>query len=316
MKLLAWGLIIINTLLCSGCAVFNRNNTPALNFVEQHMLPKEKPGRMLAYPVAIPAGLVAASLDMLVLHPASVVKDSWNDTGDLLWEKLEWQERYVTTTVSLLPRVVATPVVFTGDFLARSIFDISRRGGDVRLNKGNNQRREERERQVADVQRALEQKDSDAALTMAEEILKQDPYNQKVAVIKATICLERRNLAALATMPPSLPLFRNDRFSTLFADVLSNGSPVERMQALLILERSHYVPAVQQADKGSQSKRYADLMLALEKNLADSDRAIQMKTMQLLGKYQRSNPSSKSLLEKITLGADPVLAAVATALLK
>ncbi len=128
-------LIGLSLLLCGGCAVFNRNNTPALNYVDEHLVPKDRTARALSYPIVVPIGLVAATADMLIIHPISVAEDAWHDTNDLLWKDLDWDERYVTTTLLNAPRVAAMPVIFTADLLARSSFDISRRGGDVRLMK-------------------------------------------------------------------------------------------------------------------------------------------------------------------------------------
>jgi len=138
MRRLILVLVSLNLLFCGGCAVFNRDNTPALNFVEQHLLPKENPARAISYPLVVPAGFIAATLDMVLLHPLSVAGDAWDDTNELLWKKLDWDNQYVTTTVLNAPRVAAMPVVFTTDFLARSSFDFSRRGGDIRLNKSGN----------------------------------------------------------------------------------------------------------------------------------------------------------------------------------
>ena len=126
----------LTLLLSSGCAVFNRNNTPALNAVEQHLVPTDKTTQLLVSPVVIPLGFAAATLDMVLLHPLSVAGDAWDDTNDVLWQGLDFDNRYVTTTVMNAPRLAAMPVIFTADFLARSSFDISRRGGNVRLNKG------------------------------------------------------------------------------------------------------------------------------------------------------------------------------------
>ncbi len=128
-------LITLNLLLCSGCAVFNRNNTPALNFVDEHLVPKDQTARALSYPIVVPIGLVAATADMFIIHPISVAEDAWHDTNDILWKNLDWDDRFVTTTVLNAPRVAAMPVLFTADLLARSSFDISRRGGDVHLIK-------------------------------------------------------------------------------------------------------------------------------------------------------------------------------------
>jgi hypothetical protein len=135
-------------LFCGGCAVFNRDNTPALNFVEQHLVPEEKTARAISYPLTVPVGLVAATLDMVLFHPISVAGDAWDDTNDVLWKVngLDWDCQYVTTTVlQAPPRAAAVPAVFAIDFLARSSFDVSRRGGDIRLNKeGSGNRTDER----------------------------------------------------------------------------------------------------------------------------------------------------------------------------
>jgi hypothetical protein len=128
--------ICFTLLLCSGCAVFNRNNTAALNAVEKYLVPTDKTAQLISSPVIIPLGFAAATLDMVLLHPLSVAEDAWDDTNDILWKDLDWDRHYVTTTVLNAPRLAAMPVLFTGDFLARSSFDISRRGGNLRLNKG------------------------------------------------------------------------------------------------------------------------------------------------------------------------------------
>lgn len=128
----------LSLLFCGGCAVFNRDNTPALNFVEKHLVPKDNTTRLVSSPLLVPVGFAAATLDMVLLHPLSVAGDAWDDTNDLLWKNLDWDRQFVTTTVLNAPRAVAVPIVFTTDFLARSTFDISRRGGDIRLNKGVN----------------------------------------------------------------------------------------------------------------------------------------------------------------------------------
>lgn len=131
-------LLILLLLFCGGCAVFNRDNTPALNLVEQHLVPTDRNVRMISSPLIVPVGLAAATLDMVLLHPLSVAGDAWDDTNELLWKKLDWDHQFVTTTVLNAPRVAAMPIVFTTDFLARSSFDFSRRGGDIRLNKCGN----------------------------------------------------------------------------------------------------------------------------------------------------------------------------------
>lgn len=136
-------LIILTLLICNGCAVFNRDNTPALNLVEQYLVPKDKAAQAIAYPLVVPVGMAAATMDMVIFHPLSVAGDAWDDTNELFWEGLDWDQRFVTTTVFNAPRLVVMPVIFSIDFLARSSFDISRRGGDLRLNMGGQPRRKE-----------------------------------------------------------------------------------------------------------------------------------------------------------------------------
>lgn len=128
-------IISLQLLFCGGCAVFNRNNTPALNYVEAHWVPKDTTARAISSPVLVPLGFTAATLDLVLFHPISVAGDAWHDTNDILWRNLDWDDKYVTTTVLNAPRAVAVPVVFTVDLLARSSFDISRRGGDPRFIK-------------------------------------------------------------------------------------------------------------------------------------------------------------------------------------
>lgn len=134
-------LILLTLFFCGGCAVFNRDNTPALNLVEQHLVPADRTARLISSPLIVPIGLAAATLDMVLLHPLSVAEDAWDDTNDLLWKKLDWDHQFVTTTVLNAPRVAIMPIVFTTDLLARSSFDLSRRGGDIRLNKGGDKSR-------------------------------------------------------------------------------------------------------------------------------------------------------------------------------
>jgi len=313
--------VSLNLLFCGGCAVFNRNNTPALNFVEEHLLPKENPARSLSFPLTVPAGFVAGALDMVLFHPLSVAGDAWDDTNEILWEKLDWDHQFVTTTVLNAPRVAVMPVIFTADFLARSSFDISRRGGNVRLNmSGNTHQKEEQKADLkslsAEMRDALDQHDNQLAFAIADQILSKEPNNREAAVVKAYVYLERRNLAALATMPPHLPLFIDDRFCRLFAELLSNGSPPERLQALTILERSYFVLNSIRPAQSNVAACNNSLFAALEQNLADNDRAIRMKTMQLLGKYQRTDPASRALLGKLAKGDDPVIAAAAAGLLR
>jgi hypothetical protein len=88
------------------------------------------------------------------------------------------------------------------------------------------------------------------------------------------------------------------------------------MQALTLLERNHFVPGSSRTAQGGGAGRENSLSTVLGKSLADSDRAIQMKTMQVLGKYQRQDSASRAMLENMVKGEDQVLAAAAAGLLR
>ena len=120
-------------MLCTGCAVFNRDNTPVLNFVEDSLLPETNPARSIAYPLLLPVGLVAVTIDGVIIRPISVADDAVLDTKEDLWEDFNWKERYVTECVLLIPRTAFTPIVLVGYFLGRSTFDIEPRGGEPRF---------------------------------------------------------------------------------------------------------------------------------------------------------------------------------------
>jgi len=313
--------ISLNVLVCGGCAVFNRNNTPALNFVERNIIPKENPGRALFYPLAIPIGATAVSLDMFLIHPATVVGDAWDDTVSMLWEKhLDWEGHYMTTSASLLPRAVATPLVAGGAFLGRSAFDISPRrktsaasqADDKAARQAVEAKRKEQQEKVAQARRSLEAGDPDTALRLANEVLAQDGNHNEATVIKATVLLEHRDLVAVAALSRSRLFFGDARFAENFVKLLTNGTGVERMQLLVMLDGSG--SSLPLYGKGTPSLPL--LMAALEKDLADSDRAIQLKTMQLLGRYQYGNSQARLLLEGVAKGSDPVLAVAAKGLLR
>lgn len=117
----------------SGCACFNRENTPLVNAVDKRLVPESTTAKVFTAPLVVPVGITAGILDIFVVHPVSVISDSTHDTLDLLWKCRSGG--YVTKAGSTIPLVALTPVVFTGDWLARSVFDISRRGRPQQENK-------------------------------------------------------------------------------------------------------------------------------------------------------------------------------------
>ena len=134
-------------MLCLGCAVFDRENTPTLKWVEDHLVPKRGTARTLAYPATIPLGLLAISADALIVHPATVIDDALDDTDDCLWDHFDWNHEYVTECASLVPRTAFTPLIFSGSFLGRSMFAVPERAKQGRRS-ASPQTREDRKRSL------------------------------------------------------------------------------------------------------------------------------------------------------------------------
>jgi len=110
----------------------NRDNTPLLNLVEENLWPDSTGLRVVTFPVVFPAGAVAVVLDAVIVHPAMVVDDSVGDTGDVLWDNWEWDEKYVTECACLPWRTLFTPIVFGGNFVGRALFDFPARADTER----------------------------------------------------------------------------------------------------------------------------------------------------------------------------------------
>ena len=115
------GLAVV--LLAGGCAVFNPQNTPVLNTVEA-AVPSAGLGRVIGFPLLLPFGVAALSLDMVIVHPVSVADDAWRDALDALWRELDWDTEYVSSVTWIPMRTCFTPAVWAGSLLFRSCFDV------------------------------------------------------------------------------------------------------------------------------------------------------------------------------------------------
>src|SRR5512139_3831993 len=106
--------------LCvSGCAVFARENRRTLNALDEHATPRSAAARWALSPLALPVGLGALTLDMLVVQPVCSVDDAWDDTVEILWTP-RGESRF-RRAVMLPLATAATPLVFSGDLLGRSL---------------------------------------------------------------------------------------------------------------------------------------------------------------------------------------------------
>lgn len=311
-------ILITSATLCGGCAVFNRNNTPALNFVEKNLLPSEQPARALSYPLVLPASLVAVSLDMFLLHPVSVLPHAWHDTTDVLWDHFQWDKRYATTSVSLLPRTAGTPLVFAGSFLARSTFDITHKGGHIRPDRGAiaaaNTEREEKEAKTATAARqALTEQQWDEALKLADAGLNSRKWQQESAAIKATVLIQRRDFTGLAAIPHKLHLFDYEFCKETFSQLLNGGTPAEKTELLYFL--AAHSSTIGSLSTGKDAAAPQPIYDALEKIITGEDRALRMKGIEVAGRYGHDG-KAHALLEQVAAENDPVLAVAARRLLK
>lgn len=325
MRHLIYICLISSMLLTSGCAIFNRNNTPALNFVERHLVPDENPGRAASYALLIPVGTVAATIDMFILHPASVIGDSWEDTSDILWRDGDWNRHYATNTASLVPRTVLTPLIFTGDLFARSTFDISRNHHHRPVNINPEQRlKAEREKaaeqtKLLQARQALENGKNEEAIRLSNELLKKNSNLHGATIILATALLNSGDLASLEAISPHKRIFEDGIFLQRFTEQLSKSEGANKVVFLNIIEKNYFrfysATKNKQRDKTPQPQPPDPLQEALKRLSEDEDRAIRLKTLQVLAGHKHDLPGAMEIIIAISRGSDPVMAQLAIRLI-
>lgn len=292
-------------LVTSGCAVFNRDNTPALNLVERKLFPEDKTARLAAYPVLIPLSLAAVTLDMVLLHPASQIPKSWKDTRESLWDDFQWENMYVTESAALPLRVAATPVIFGGSFLARSTLDISRKGGDPRLHYQGEKGREDREKKAGELldqaERAFVERRVNDVQSLLEKAEHLDPDSKRAEAIRAASLLEGREYRKLSTRNDLRRGMNMPFFLSRFAMLLPAATPAEQMQLMDILSKRTL--AADEPTTGMLLNATIALMQA-------DDRAVRLKAVQTLGRL-RHHAQARDALKSIAGGNDAVLAAEA-----
>ena len=114
-------------LALTGCAIFEPDNRRTLNALDRHLTPSATLGRVALVPIGLPVGLVAGVADLCIVHPATVLDDAWGDTAELLWTP-RTESRFRRALLMPLA-ALATPPVFLGDWLGRSIFALPPREG-------------------------------------------------------------------------------------------------------------------------------------------------------------------------------------------
>lgn len=120
--------LLMATLLCSlalsGCAVTSRENRLTLNSLDNALqgsvITGTTTGKVLAAPVAFPVGVTALAIDMALVTPVRATLPAAKDTGSYIWENPQGSD--LRQMMMLLPKVAATPIVFTTDWAFRSVF--------------------------------------------------------------------------------------------------------------------------------------------------------------------------------------------------
>ena len=106
----------------SSCAFLRPENRRTLNYLDANLAPQSATARILLSPVALPVGVAAGAADAVVVHPLTQVDEAWRDTLDVLWD---YDQSSAFRQVLLTPlSVLATPLVFGGDWLCRAVFDL------------------------------------------------------------------------------------------------------------------------------------------------------------------------------------------------
>ncbi len=121
--------LLLPLVLAASCAIAEPDNRRTLNALDAHLTPTSTSARWLASPVALPVGVLGVAADALVVHPCCVLDDAWGDTVEWLWEPRE-ESRFRSAVMTPL-RVIASPIVFVGDWLGRATFDIPPRKEDA-----------------------------------------------------------------------------------------------------------------------------------------------------------------------------------------
>jgi hypothetical protein len=279
--------------MLTGCAMFNRNNTRALNFVEAHLVPSDPLSKKLSYPVTIPVSLAAVIFDMVLLHPISVIPDAARDSRDL-WQDLPWREQYFTTSASVLPRAAFTPIFFTGDFLGRSLFDVSEK--QLRPDP----EKEKEQHRVDEAKRALRENRLSDALVLAQQVLKKSPHQQEAQRVRVEVLLKQGSIAELTGKPFSMKW--SEALEQDFIHALSVASSENRIRLLSLYQ--WFYPATSNPE----------LLTAMVATLRDDDRAIRMKALQVLGN-RLNDPTVRAAIQEIAQQPDPVLATEANMIL-
>lgn len=108
----------------SGCAVTQRENRLVMNSLDQavqgSVITGSTTGKVMAAPLALPVGVTAGVIDMAIVTPARAAVPAAADTNSYLWKNPQGSD--LRQMMLLVPKVVATPMVFLTDWAFRTTF--------------------------------------------------------------------------------------------------------------------------------------------------------------------------------------------------
>ncbi|MBU1052291.1 MAG: hypothetical protein KKC46_00495 [Proteobacteria bacterium] len=114
---------LLSVVICSGCAIADKDNRRTLNLLDDKIQIESTGGKITAAPVFMPVGTVAAITDMTIVHPLVSVPKAAEDTSEVIWENPQGSD--FRQMMLLLPKVISTPLYFTGDMILRCFFSIN-----------------------------------------------------------------------------------------------------------------------------------------------------------------------------------------------
>jgi hypothetical protein len=298
-------LLALSLLAASGCAVFDRRNTPLFNASEKHLLPRTQPARALSFPVTVPLSLAAVTVDLLVVHPAMELPRAYDETKDALWDLhwRDWKGAAFTEGAKVLPRVALTPVVFAGEWLGRSVVGAGGRGRPAPTRE-----RETRDAALRRLRELAETRDRAGFLAAADNACIPYPHDGDCRKAECLKALDggRFDLLAEKDCRWKEIAWRDDDPARL-AGSIRTGDPAGRAAAL-----SYLAGFLFPKDVLTKSPALLDELKGLA---AGSDKALALQAIQLLGQCPASD-GVVSILSGAASGADPVLAYHASKALK
>lgn len=109
----------------AACTAVRKDSRRTMDALDANFTPVSPAARACLLPVAIPVGFGALLTDTALVNPAYAIDDAWLDTVEALWTPHD--ESPLRRALFMPFAAVATPVVFGGDWLGRSVLPIAPR---------------------------------------------------------------------------------------------------------------------------------------------------------------------------------------------